>query len=141
MSRWAQVAVTLFVSAVLAFLGLWLYRVFSPTALPWQGSPSQAHPLRPPRVAVLNASGIPRLGPRVAHILETLGYSVRLLTFPEDTLETSVILDHRRPALDLGHRLQRALEIPVVSFDPDPGNPADATVVLGRDALPLLLNP
>ncbi len=137
MSRWTQVGVGLFVFLVLAFLGLWLYRVFFPAPPPGPGGPLQeTH-----RVVVLNASGIPRLGARVEQSLRRVGYTVRLLTFPEDTLETSVILDHRYPDRLLGDQLQQVLKIPVVAFDPDPGNPAEATVVLGRDAVHLLWQP
>ncbi len=141
MHRSAQLVVAALVLAVLLFLGMWLYRVFFPGPSPLQRPELRVWSPQAPRVVVLNASGMPPVGRRVAKTLRHLGYSVRLLAFPGETLETSVILDHRSASLKLGRKLQETLEIPVASYDPDPGNPADATVVLGKDALSYLLEP
>ncbi len=141
MNRRSQIAVTLLVAAVLVFLGAWLYRVFFPGPPPSTQPHLRAPGGHRPRVLVMNVSGLRPVGARAARLLKDLGYSVRLIPFPRETLETSVILDHRSAQLDLGRRLQGALKIPVVSYDPDPENPADATVVLGKDAVRLVLRP
>ncbi len=141
MRRRAQIAVAGFVLAVLAFLGVWLYRVFFPGPAPTERPELRVHGPRAPRVVVLNVSGMPPVGRKARQILQKLGYRVRLLSFPGETLATSVILIHRAELPGLPRKLQQALQVPIAAPDPDPENPADATVVLGRDALTRILVP
>ena len=85
-------------------------------------------------VSVLNATAVEGLAARVADDLEQRGCDVVSVGNAERQSDTTVIVDHRNSARR-AERVAAWLGRGVLTVRPDGENPADVTVVLGRDML------
>jgi LCP family protein required for cell wall assembly len=84
------------------------------------------------RVAVLNGTDVGGLAAKAAELLEENGYDVLETGNAERKSETTLILDHRGQSRR-AERVSAVLGLGVISAAPDGENPADVTVILGRD--------
>ncbi len=83
-------------------------------------------------LSVLNGTGVNGLAARTAARLEARDYDVLEIGNAPNRTDTTLIIDHRgRPRN--AERLARILRVGAISVAPDGENPADLTVVLGRD--------
>jgi hypothetical protein len=83
-------------------------------------------------VAVLNGTEASGLAAKAAELLEENGYDVLEVGNAEGRTETTLILDHRGQSRR-AERVSAVLGGGVISAAPDGENPADVTVILGRD--------
>jgi hypothetical protein len=84
------------------------------------------------RVRVLNGTDVGGLGAKTAELLEENGYDVLETGNAERKSETTLILEHRGQSRR-AERVSAVLGLGVISAAPDGENPADVTVILGRD--------
>jgi len=84
------------------------------------------------RVTVLNATEVSGLAARTAELLEKNGYDVVEVGNTERTSDTTLVIDHRGQSRR-AERVSAAIGGGVISAAPDGDNPADVTVILGRD--------
>jgi LCP family protein required for cell wall assembly len=83
-------------------------------------------------VQVLNGTAVNGLGARVASVLEEAGCEITEVGNAAEQSEATLIVDHRgRPRR--AERVQDWLGKGVISVQPDGDNPADVTVIVGRD--------
>lgn len=83
-------------------------------------------------VSVLNGSDISGLAARTASFLEERGCDIANVGNAEQKADTTLIVDHRGRA-KRAERVAAWLGGGVISVAPDGENPADVTVILGRD--------
>lgn len=84
------------------------------------------------RVAVLNGTDIPGLATRTAETLTENGYDVTEVGNASNETDTTLVIDHRGQTRR-AERVSRVIGGGVISAAPDGENPADVTVILGRD--------
>jgi len=86
-------------------------------------------------VQVLNGTYLNGLGARAAATLEEAGCDITEVANAEETTDTTFIISHRGGP----RRAERVSEwlggVGVISVQPEGGNPADVTVVVGRDLI------
>jgi len=85
-------------------------------------------------VSVLNATAVEGLASRVADDLQQKGCDVVNVGNAQKQSETTLIVDHRNSARR-AERVAAWLGKGVLTVEPDGENPADVTVILGRDML------
>jgi LCP family protein required for cell wall assembly len=83
-------------------------------------------------VAVLNGAGIQGLAARTADKLEEYGCEITSVGTSQELTDVTYVVDHRGGARR-AERVASWLGRGVISAAPDGDNPADVTVVLGRD--------
>jgi len=83
-------------------------------------------------VQVLNGTSLNGLGAKVASVLEEAGCEITEVGNAAEQSETTVIVDHRGRARR-AERVADWLGKGVISVQPDGQNPADVTVIVGRD--------
>jgi anionic cell wall polymer biosynthesis LytR-Cps2A-Psr (LCP) family protein len=83
-------------------------------------------------VAVLNGTGVQGLGQHTAAKLEEYGCDITSVGTSEEQSDTTYVVDHRGGARR-AERVATWLGRGVISVAPDGDNPADVTVVIGRD--------
>ncbi len=85
-------------------------------------------------ISVLNATAVEGLASRVADDLQQKGCDVVNVGNAQKQSETTLIVDHRNSARR-AERVAGWLGKGVLTVEPDGENPADVTVILGRDML------
>jgi LCP family protein required for cell wall assembly len=84
------------------------------------------------RVTVLNGTEVSGLAAQTAELLAENGYDVVEVGNAERTTETTLVIDHRGQSRR-AERVSNVIGGGVISVAPDGQNPADVTVILGRD--------
>jgi LCP family protein required for cell wall assembly len=84
------------------------------------------------RVTVLNGTEVSGLAAQTAELLAENGYDVVEVGNAERTTETTLVIDHRGQSRR-AERVSNVIGGGVISVAPDGENPADVTVILGRD--------
>jgi LCP family protein required for cell wall assembly len=84
------------------------------------------------RVAVLNGTDIAGLATRTAETLTENGYDVLEVGNAVHETDTTLVIDHRGQTRR-AEKVSRVIGGGVISAAPDGANPADVTVILGRD--------
>jgi hypothetical protein len=83
-------------------------------------------------LAVLNGTRVDGLAARVAARLEARNYEVVEVGNASEKTDTTLIIDHRGRTRE-AQRLAEVLRGGVISVNRDGDNPADITLILGRD--------
>jgi len=83
-------------------------------------------------VEVLNGTGISGLGARVAAELEEAGCEITAVGNAKQKSDVTIVIS-RRPGSRRAERVAEWIGMGVISVEPEGDNPADVTVIIGRD--------